>query len=318
VTDGVADAAAVVAGAVALRPEVAVVLGSGLGGFADELEGAVALPYGEIPGWPVATAAGHAGTLVAGTLDGLPLWVLRGRAHLYEGHPAAKVVFGVRVLGRLGVRTLVLTNAAGGIDPAYGQGALVLISDHVNLQGASPLVGPNDDMLGPRFPDLTDAYDPELRRRARAAAERLGIELHEGVYAAWLGPAYETPAEIRFVRAHRARTSWPWRAARSTTRPPRPRRERACGARPLSTSSSSATPALQPERSSASSGSPSRRGTWTCTLPRCELARISRSSAARSSAPPRCTRPARRWSAPRRSRYARAWSVSATEHAAIG
>jgi purine-nucleoside phosphorylase len=201
VTDGVADAAAVVAGAVALRPEVAVVLGSGLGGFADELEGAVALPYGEIPGWPVATAAGHAGTLVAGTLDGLPLWVLRGRAHLYEGHPAAKVVFGVRVLGRLGVRTLVLTNAAGGIDPAYGQGALVLISDHVNLQGASPLVGPNDDMLGPRFPDLTDAYDPELRRRARAAAERLGIELHEGVYAAWLGPAYETPAEIRFVRA---------------------------------------------------------------------------------------------------------------------
>jgi purine-nucleoside phosphorylase len=201
VTDGVAEAAAVVAGAVALRPEVAVVLGSGLGGFADELEGAVALPYGEIPGWPVATAAGHAGTLVAGTLDGLPLWVLRGRAHLYEGHPAAKVVFGVRVLGRLGVRTLVLTNAAGGIDPAYGQGALVLISDHVNLQGASPLVGPNDDMLGPRFPDLTDAYDPELRRRARAAAERLGIELHEGVYAAWLGPAYETPAEIRFVRA---------------------------------------------------------------------------------------------------------------------
>jgi purine-nucleoside phosphorylase len=201
VTDGLAEAAAVVASAVDLRPEVAVVLGSGLGGFADELEGAVALPYAAIPGWPVSTAAGHAGTLVAGTLDGQPLWVLRGRAHLYEGHSPAKVVFGVRVLGRLGVRTLVLTNAAGGIDPAYGQGALVLVSDHVNLQGASPLVGPNDDTLGPRFPDMTDAYDPELRRRAREAAGRLGIELHEGVYAAWLGPAYETPAEIRFLRS---------------------------------------------------------------------------------------------------------------------
>ncbi|HEU0335098.1 MAG TPA: purine-nucleoside phosphorylase [Gaiellaceae bacterium] len=200
-TDGLAEAAAVVGGAVALRPQVAVVLGSGLGGFADELEDAVELPYGEIPGWPVSTAVGHAGTLVAGTLAGLPLWVLRGRAHLYEGHPAEKVVFGVRVLGRLGLRTLVLTNAAGGIDPAFGQGVLVLITDHVNLQGTSPLVGPNDDALGPRFPDMTDAYDPELRRRARAAADRLGIELNEGVYAAWLGPAYETPAEIRFVRA---------------------------------------------------------------------------------------------------------------------
>lgn len=200
-TEGLAEAAAVVGDAVTLRPEVAVVLGSGLGGFAEELQDPVELPYGEIPGWPVSTAIGHAGTLVAGTLDGLPLWVLRGRAHLYEGHPAEKVVFGVRVLGRLGVRTLVLTNAAGGIDAAYGQGALVLISDHVNLQGASPLVGPNDDTLGPRFPDMTDAYDSELRRRARAAADRLGIELHEGVYAAWLGPAFETPAEIRFIRA---------------------------------------------------------------------------------------------------------------------
>ena len=200
-TDGLAEAAALVGEAVALKPEVAVVLGSGLGGFADELSDAVELPYGGIPGWPVSTAIGHEGTLVAGTLDGVPLWVLRGRAHLYEGHPAEKVVFGVRVLGRLGVRTLVLTNAAGGIDPAFGQGTLVLISDHVNLQGASPLVGPNDDTLGPRFPDMTDAYDPELRRRARAAADRLGIELHEGVYAAWLGPAFETPAEIRFIRA---------------------------------------------------------------------------------------------------------------------
>jgi purine-nucleoside phosphorylase len=196
------DAAAErVRGLTSLRPRVGVVLGSGLGGFADELEAAAELPYAEIPGWPVATAVGHAGTLVAGTLDGVPIWVLRGRAHLYEGLEPAKVVFGVRVLGRLGVRTLVLTNAAGGIDPGFGEGTLVLLSDHVNLQGSSPLVGPNDDALGPRFPDLTDAYDPELRRRAHEAAGRLGIELREGVYAAWLGPAFETPAEIRFIRA---------------------------------------------------------------------------------------------------------------------
>jgi len=126
---------------------------------------------------------------------------MRGRAHLYEGHLPEKVVFGVRVLGRLGVRTLVLTNAAGGINSTFSQGALVPVADHVNLQGTSPLVGPNDDSLGPRFPDMTDAYDADLRKRAHQAAARLGIELHEGVYAAWLGPAYETPAEIRFVRA---------------------------------------------------------------------------------------------------------------------
>jgi purine-nucleoside phosphorylase len=176
------------------------VLGSGLGCFADELDDSVEIPYGEIPGWPVSSAVGHAGTLVAGRLGALPVWVMRGRAHLYEGHDPARVVFGVRVLGRLGTRTLVLTNAAGGINPAFGQGALVLIADHLNLQGRSPLVGPNDDSLGPRFPDMTDAYDPELRRRAHEVAASLGIDLPEGVYAAWLGPAYETPAEIRFVR----------------------------------------------------------------------------------------------------------------------
>jgi purine-nucleoside phosphorylase len=183
------------------RPELAVVLGSGLGAFADELGEAVEIPYGEIPGWPVSTAIGHAGTLVTGKLDDLPLFLLRGRAHLYEGHSPDKVVFGVRVLGRLGVRALVLTNAAGGIDAAYGQGALVLVSDHINLQGSSPLAGPNEDELGLRFPDLTDAYDPAFRGLAREAAARLGIELHEGVYAAFLGPAYETPAEVRFARA---------------------------------------------------------------------------------------------------------------------
>ena len=176
-------------------------LGSGLGGFAEELDEPVEIPYEEIPGWPRSTAVGHAGTLVAGTLDGLPLYLLRGRAHLYEGHPPDRVVFGVRVLGRLGVRTLVLTNAAGGIDPRYGQGALVLVSDHINLQGVSPLVGPNEDELGPRFVDLSDAYDPWLRARAHDAAVRIGLELHEGVYAAFLGPAFETPAEIRFAHA---------------------------------------------------------------------------------------------------------------------
>ena len=184
-----------------LQPRVGLVLGSGLGGLADELEDRVEIPYSELPGWPTATAVGHAGTLVLGRLDGVPVAVMRGRAHLYEGISADRVVFGVRVLGRLGIGSLVVTNAAGGIDPAYRPGLLVLISDHVNLQGTSALVGPNDDSLGPRFPDMSDAYDPELRSRAREAADRLGIELGEGVYAAWLGPQFETPAEIRFMRA---------------------------------------------------------------------------------------------------------------------
>jgi purine-nucleoside phosphorylase len=139
--------------------------------------------------------------LVLGHVDGVPVAVMRGRAHLYEGIPAERAVFGVRVLARLGVRTLVVTNAAGGIDESYRPGLLVLISDHVNLMGTSPLLGPNDDSLGPRFPDLSDAYDPELRAAARDAAARLGIEIGEGVYAAWLGPQFETPAEIRFMRA---------------------------------------------------------------------------------------------------------------------
>lgn len=184
-----------------LEPRVGVVLGSGLGGLADALENRVEIPYGEIPGWPVSTAVGHAGLLVLGEVDGVPIAVMRGRAHLYEGVSADRAVFGVRVLGKLGIRSLVVTNAAGGINTAYRPGELVLISDHVNLQGTSPLVGPNDEELGPRFPDMSDAYDPELRRLAREAAGRLGIELREGVYAAWLGPQFETPAEIRFMRA---------------------------------------------------------------------------------------------------------------------
>jgi purine-nucleoside phosphorylase len=185
----------------AIEPRIAVVLGSGLGGFADELESRVDISYGEIPGWPVSTALGHAGALALGTVDAVPLAVMRGRAHLYEGFSAAEVAFGVRVLGRLGVRTIVLTNACGGVREDLVPGQLVIVSDHVNLQGTSPLIGPNDESLGPRFVDMSDAYDPALRAAARAAATRIGFELPEGVYAAWLGPAFETPAEIRLTRA---------------------------------------------------------------------------------------------------------------------
>lgn len=184
-----------------LRPRVAVVLGSGLGGFAAELAERVEIPYGEIPGWPCSTAIGHAGKLVFGRLGGIPVAVMSGRAHLYEGYTPAQVTFGVRVLGSLGVRAMVFTNAAGGINLAFSRGGLVLISDHINLQGSNPLVGPNDERLGPRFPDMTEAYSRRYREIAREAAAEMGIELKEGVYAALLGPNYETPAEIRYLRA---------------------------------------------------------------------------------------------------------------------
>lgn len=184
-----------------LRPRVAVVLGSGLGAFAHELSDAVAIPYGEIPGWPAATAVGHAGQLVFGKLGDLPVACMAGRVHLYEGNTPAQVTFGVRVLGCLGVRSLVLTNAAGGINTSFEQGGLVLISDHINLQGANPLTGPNDDTLGPRFPDMSEAYSRAYREVAKRTAMELCIPLAEGVYAAMTGPSYETPAEIRFLRA---------------------------------------------------------------------------------------------------------------------
>jgi len=183
------------------RPEVAVVLGSGLGGFADQLADRVEVPYRGIPGWPQSTAAGHEGKLTFGKLGERLVAVMSGRAHLYEGYSPAQVVYGVRVLGKLGVRGLVLTNAAGGINLSYEPGSLVLISDHINLQGSNPLVGPNDDSLGPRFPDMTDAYSQRYRMIAREVAADLGLHLKEGVYAAVLGPSYETPAEIRYLRA---------------------------------------------------------------------------------------------------------------------
>jgi purine-nucleoside phosphorylase len=182
------------------EPRVAVVLGSGLGAFAEELSHRLEVPYAAIPDWPVSTAIGHAGKLVFGTLDGLEMAVMAGRSHLYEGYTPAQVTMGVRVLHRLGVRSIIFTNAAGGINLSYSQGALVLISDHINLLGSNPLMGPNDDSAGPRFPDMTDAYSAAYRTIAHQVAGELGIPLSEGVYAAVTGPSYETPAEIRYLR----------------------------------------------------------------------------------------------------------------------
>ena len=184
----------------ALLPRIAVVLGSGLGGFADELANSTPIPYSDIFGFPRSTAIGHAGTLVIGEAAGVALAAMQGRVHLYEGYSAQQVTFPMRVFARMGVKALVLTNAAGGINPTYSQGALVAIRDHINLQGQNPLVGSNDDRFGPRFPDMTDAYDSALRRIAAEEASRVGIELFEGLYAAMLGPSYETPAEIRYLR----------------------------------------------------------------------------------------------------------------------
>ncbi|MCX6593570.1 MAG: purine-nucleoside phosphorylase [Acidobacteria bacterium] len=186
---------------ISATPQVAVVLGSGLGGFAHELDSPVTIPYSDIPGWPPSTAVGHAGKLVFGKIGGVDAVVMAGRAHLYEGYTQQQVTFGVRALAQLGVRSIVLTNAAGGINVSYSPGSLVLISDHINLQGSNPLVGPNDDALGPRFPDMSEAYCRACRTAAHEEAQRLGIELAEGVYAGLLGPTYETPAEIRYLRA---------------------------------------------------------------------------------------------------------------------
>jgi purine-nucleoside phosphorylase len=179
---------------------IGIVLGSGLGAFADALEDRKETPYSQIPGWPASTAIGHAGKLVEGCVGATPVIVLAGRAHLYEGYTVAQVVFGIRELARRGVGSVILTNAAGGVNTNYRPGDLVLISDHINLLGANPLTGPNDDSLGVRFPDMSEAYPADCRAIAKKAAAELGIELKEGVYAAVPGPSYETPAEIRFLR----------------------------------------------------------------------------------------------------------------------
>jgi purine-nucleoside phosphorylase len=187
-----------------LRPSVGVVLGSGLGAFADLLQKSVRILYRDIPDFPVSTVVGHAGELVVGTLGAnghaAAVAVLSGRFHLYEGYTANQVVSGIRLFHALGITTVVLTCAAGGLNLDFAQGALALISDHINLQGANPLIGLKDERLGPRFPDMTQAYSLELRQMASETAAELGIPLSEGVYAGMLGPSYETPAEIRFLK----------------------------------------------------------------------------------------------------------------------
>lgn len=183
-----------------LRPRIALVLGSGLGSFADSLTDSARIPYAEIPAFPRSTAIGHAGQLVIGNAGSVPVAAMQGRVHLYEGYSAQEIAFPIRVFARIGIRAVILTNAAGGINLGYSQGALVLIRDHINLQGANPLVGPNDDRFGVRFPDMTHAYAKEYRAIARQEAAKLKTTLHEGVYAGLLGPSYETPAEIEYLR----------------------------------------------------------------------------------------------------------------------
>ena len=184
----------------ALVPEIGIVLGSGLGGLADDLDEPVAIPFANLPGWPSATAPGHVGRLLLGRLAGRPVVMLQGRFHVYEGNDPGLVVQPVLLFRRLGASAVVLTNAAGGVDPAFGPGTLMVIRDHLNLTGRTPLLGPNADSIGPRFQDLVDAWSPRLRELLHAAGRAEGVELAEGVYAGLLGPQYETPAEVRMLR----------------------------------------------------------------------------------------------------------------------
>lgn len=183
-----------------LRPTIGLILGSGLGAFADSLSDSTRVPYAQIPAFPRSTAIGHAGQMVIGNAGAVPVAAMQGRVHLYEGYSAQEVAFPIRVFGRMGVRAVILTNAAGGINLKYQQGALVLIKDHINLQGQNPLAGPNDDRFGVRFPDMTHAYSRLYGKAAQEEAAKLGIALQDGVYAGLLGPSYETPAEIRYLR----------------------------------------------------------------------------------------------------------------------
>lgn len=182
------------------RPRLGIVLGSGLGAFAESLEGCDKLPYGHIPGMHAPTVPGHAGALYVGECEGLPVAVMSGRIHRYEGHPLSETTFPIRVLARLGVEAVLLTNSAGGITRGFGVGDLMVLTDHLNLTGENPLCGPNLEAFGPRFPDMTHAYDPALRAHILTAGQELGLTLREGVYAGLLGPSYETPAEIRMLR----------------------------------------------------------------------------------------------------------------------
>ena len=184
-----------------LRPRIALVLGSGLGDFADTFTSAVKIPYAKIPNYPQSTAIGHAGRLVIGNVGDIPVAGMQGRVHLYEGYSAREVTFPIRVFARMGIKAVILTNAAGGINRNYSQGCLVTIRDHVNLQGVNPLIGPNDERFGLRFPDMTQAYDREFQRFVTEEAKKLGQNIHNGVYLAVQGPSYETPAEIYSFRA---------------------------------------------------------------------------------------------------------------------
>ena len=183
-----------------VMPTVAVVLGSGLGGSASSLSRPTSFAYGDIPHWPLSTVVGHEGRLVTGDIAGRPVAALSGRAHYYEGHDLRAVTFAIRVLGVLGVKVLILTNAAGGVNVGFSPGDLMVIDDHINLLGSNPLIGPNDDRFGPRFPDLTDVYSPRLRAIADEAGASLGLTLRHGIYAGCHGPSYETPAEVRYLR----------------------------------------------------------------------------------------------------------------------
>lgn len=197
------EAAEAIRAAGATAPRVAIVLGTGLGGLADQVGSATAIAYADLPHFPRSTVVGHAGRLVLGTLDAVPIAAMQGRFHLYEGYTPQQVVFPIRVLRRLGAQILIVTNAAGGLDPSHQAGDLMLITDHIGLPsmaGLNPLRGENDEQLGPRFPPMVDAYDPGLLRTAREAASSLGITLREGVYAMVSGPNYETPAELRFLQ----------------------------------------------------------------------------------------------------------------------
>ncbi len=195
------NAARYIAKKTKLRPKIALVLGSGLGALADEFTDATHIPYAKIPDFPRSTAIGHAGQLVIGKVDGIEVAGMQGRVHLYEGYSVKDVAFPIRVFARLGVKAVILTNAAGGIKKEFTQGRLVVISDHINLQGVNPLSGPNDEHFGPRFPDMSTAYDKLFRELALAEGRLLKIELGVGVYAALAGPSYETPAEIRYLRS---------------------------------------------------------------------------------------------------------------------
>jgi purine-nucleoside phosphorylase len=183
-----------------LKPAVGVVLGSGLGAFGDTLDGLVKVPYAELPHLPTSAVVGHAGNFCFGEVSGVPVACMQGRIHLYEGHSVESVVHGVRTMARLGVRAVLLTNAAGGIDASWAPGDLMVISDHLNLTGTTPLLGPNDPELGARFPDMSRAYDPVLREALHEVAKAAKIPLREGIYAGLLGPTYETPAEVRMFR----------------------------------------------------------------------------------------------------------------------